>query len=101
MADKFEMTGRDNRRNVPRTRARVRTWADPGGVGPVIDCLIVDVSRDGARVASVSGAPLPDAFTLTEDPKGNRGPAKVMWRVGHEVGVKFEGSKKGPKCGLA
>src|SRR5579872_4455998 len=91
MADHFEMTGRDNRRIGPRKRARIRAWADPGGVAPVVDCLIVDVSKEGARIASVSGAPLPSSFTLADDAKSEIGAATVVWRTGNEVGVKFEG----------
>ena len=99
MADSFEMTGRDNRRLEARKRTRLRAWADPGGVAPVVDCLIVDVSRDGARVASVNGDPFPNTFTLTEDSEREMGAATVMWRAGNEVGVKFDRPKKGPKDG--
>jgi hypothetical protein len=101
VADSFEMTGRDNRRLEARKRRRLRAWADPGGVAPVVDCVILDVSKDGARVSSVNGDPFPNAFTLTEDSKSEMGAATVMWRVGNEVGVKFERPKKGPKRGPA
>jgi PilZ domain len=97
VADHFEMTARDNRRNEPRKRARIRAWADPGGVAPVVDCVIVDVSKDGARIASVSGTPLPSSFTLADGAKSEIGAATVMWREGNEVGVKFERPKEGPK----
>ena len=94
MADHFEMTGRDNRRKEPRKRARVRAWADPGGVAPVVDCVIVDVSKEGARIASVSGAPLPNSFTLSDDSKRELGAATVRWRDGDQVGVKFKGPEQ-------
>ena len=101
MADSFEMTGRDNRRLEARKPTRIRAWADPGGVAPVVDCVIVDVSNEGARVASVKGSPFPNTFTLTEDSKSEMGAATVIWRAGNEVGVKFERPKKGPKRGPA
>jgi hypothetical protein len=101
VADSFEMTGRDSRRLEARKRTRLRAWADPGGVAPVVDCVIVDVSKDGVRVASVNGDPLPNTFTLTEDSKIEMGAATVMWRAGNEVGVKFERPKKEPKRGPA
>jgi hypothetical protein len=54
VADSFGMIGRDNRRLEARKPKRVRAWADPGGVAPVVDCVIVDISKDGARVKSVN-----------------------------------------------
>jgi hypothetical protein len=101
VADNFGMTGRDNRRLEARKPKRIRAWADPGGVAPVVDCVIVDVSKDGARVKSVNGDAFPNTFTLTEDSKREMGGATVMWRVGTEVGVKIERPKKGPKGGTA
>jgi hypothetical protein len=97
VADHFEMTGRDNRRIEPRKRARIRAWADPGGVAPVVDCMIVDVSKEGARIASVSGASLPGSFTLADDAKSEIGVATVVWRTGNEVGVKFDGRDPEPE----
>jgi hypothetical protein len=100
VADSFGI-GRDNRRLEARKPKRIRAWADPGGVAPVVDCVIVDVSKDGARVKSVNGDAFPNTFTLTEDSKREMGGATVMWRVGTEVGVKIERPKKGPKGGTA
>jgi hypothetical protein len=94
MVDHFEMSGRDNRRSEPRKRTRIRAWADPGGIAPVVDCLVVDVSKEGARIASVSGVPLPDSFTLSDDSKSEMGAATVKWRTGNEVGVKLDKRKK-------
>jgi PilZ domain len=89
VADLFEMTGRDDRRRKARKPTRIQAWADPGGAAPAVDCLIVDISEDGARLAPVSGAPLPDAFTLQLDPKSEVAEANVMWRAENAVGVKF------------
>jgi hypothetical protein len=89
VADNFEMTGRDDRRRRARKPTRIRAWADPGGAAPVVDCVIVDISEDGARVASVTGAALPDAFTLQVDQKTEVAETTVMWRAANAVGVKF------------
>jgi hypothetical protein len=97
VADQFQMSGRDNRRGQARTRTRIRAWADPGGVAPVIDCLVVDVSKDGARIASLTGASLPDTFILTDDAKSEMGAANVKWRAGNEVGVMLDKRKSTPK----
>jgi len=64
-------------------------WADPGGVLPVIDCKILDLSEGGARVAMPSGVELPDVFQLQIDSSRIIGAAEVVWRDHHQVGVRF------------
>ncbi|MGD0762351.1 MAG: hypothetical protein ABR929_04025 [Roseiarcus sp.] len=62
---------------------RVRAWADPGGIAPVFDCVIVDVSEEGAAVALLDGAALPDKFCLQVDRTRPLGEAK--WFGGRET----------------
>ncbi len=83
-----------DRRKQGRRPARVRAWADPGGVAPVVDCQIVDVSEDGASVAPLHGGELPDAFHLQVDRANPIGEAEVVWRKGSAVGVKLAKPKK-------
>jgi hypothetical protein len=84
---------RDRRKNSRRA-TRVRAWADPGGIAPVVDCVIVDVSEEGAGVTPLHGAELPDAFHLQVDRANPLGEAKVVWREGSAVGVKLAKPKK-------
>jgi hypothetical protein len=93
VADLFEMTGQDDRRLLARKLTRIQAWADPGGTAPAIDCVIIDMSPTGACIASVSGAQLPDSFSLQEDQTKEIAEAIVMWRVENKVGVKFGKSK--------
>jgi hypothetical protein len=76
-----------NRRSHRRRATRVRAWADPGGVAPVVDCIVVDVSEGGASVVAVGGGDLPNAFQLQLDTKQSLGQAEVMWRNGAAAGV--------------
>lgn len=76
-----------NRRSHRRRATRVRAWADPGGVAPVVDCLMVDVSEGGASIVAVGGGDLPDAFQLQLDTKQSLGQAEVKWRNGAAAGV--------------
>ena len=64
-------------------------WADPGGILPVIDCKIVDVSDGGARVSAAPGVEIPDVFQLQIDSHRILGAAEVVWRGPRQVGVKF------------
>ena len=83
-----------DRRKTSRRATRQRAWADPGGTAPVIDCVIVDVSEEGARVTPLQGAELPDAFRLQLDTAYAVGEAQVVWRTGATVGVKLARPKK-------
>jgi hypothetical protein len=87
MADFFTMTGREDRRWGLRKPTRIEAWADPGGTAPAVDCLIGNLSEGGARIASLTGLPLPDAFTLQVNE--TREIANVIWRTKEAVGVRF------------
>jgi PilZ domain len=88
VADHYEMTGRDDQRSQARKPTRISAWADPGGQSAAIDCLIIDLSEDGAQLVSVTGAPFPDRFTL-QVAKCEIAKASVVWRTERSVGVKF------------
>ena len=90
MAEANDPDRDDERRNKPRKSTRIRAWADPGGVCAPADCVIVDISEGGARIASVGERDLPENFTLLNDAKSTFGEATVMWRAENMVGVKFE-----------
>lgn len=80
--------------NVERRRRTRRplhspAWADPGGILPVIDCKIIDLSDGGAKVAAAHGVEIPDVFQLQIDSQRILGSVEVVWRGYRHVGVKF------------
>ncbi len=77
------------RREKPRKSSGSQVWADPGGVLPVVDCKILDVSEDGAQVGALDGRPLPERFILQHEAQRILGEAHVIWRYGASVGVKL------------
>ena len=77
------------RRRRARRAASSSAWADPGGILPVIDCKILDLSADGARVAEPPGVELPNLFQLQIDSTRILGAAEVFWRGESQVGVRF------------
>jgi len=83
----------DERRKSVRRPSRTRVWADPGGVAPVLDCVIVDLSDEGASIAAGNGAELPETFRLQLDSATSLGEAEVVWRRDNLVGVKLDRSK--------
>jgi len=53
------------------------------------DCMITDISERGARLF-ITDAEVPDQFYLTiSGEKLVRQDCCVVWRLGHEIGVKF------------
>jgi len=89
-----DFSGDKNRRDKNRRIENVRAWADPGGVLPVVDCQILDISETGARVRPVKNVEMPDAFILQIDNTRNLGEVNVVWRDERSVGVKFAKPKR-------
>jgi hypothetical protein len=77
------------RRVRKRRPANTLAWADPGGILPVIDCKIIDITDVGARIAAPSGFEFPELFQLQIDSSRILGAAEVVWRGPNQVGVKF------------
>ena len=87
MEGSVEQNGERRRRS--RRPAQSPAWADPGGILPVIDCKIVDLSEGGARIAAAPGVEIPDTFQLQIDNSRILGPAEVVWRNHTHIGVRF------------
>ena len=85
-----DFSGDNDRRDKDRRIHNIRAWADPGGVLPVVDCQILDISDGGAQVRPVKmDVEMPDAFTLQIDASRSLGEVNVVWRGERSVGVKF------------
>ena len=78
-----------DRRARKRKAINSLAWADPGGILPVIDCRIVDLTEDGARVVVPPGVEMPAIFQLQIDSSRILGAAEVVWRDNNHVGVRF------------
>ncbi|HEY3719748.1 MAG TPA: PilZ domain-containing protein [Roseiarcus sp.] len=85
-----DFSGDNDRRDKDRKIQNIPAWADPGGVLPVVDCQILDISDGGAQVRPVKiDVEMPDAFTLQIDASRSLGEVNVVWRGERSVGVKF------------
>ena len=82
----------DNRRFARRQRT-LRTGKILLGAGPsVIDCVVRDISKSGARLAVDEIAIVPERFTLMVvlDGGNRREACRVVWRRPSEIGVLFD-----------
>jgi PilZ domain len=77
-----------NRRKTERFAARGAAKIHLSGSPFLRDCLVTDVSDGGVRLY-VEGE-VPDEFALYfGDATGERRACRVVWRLGHEIGVAF------------
>jgi len=57
---------------------------------PIWDCVVMDISVHGAKLAVESGHEIPEFFTLLLSAEGRVSHrCRVMWRAGRRLGVKF------------
>jgi hypothetical protein len=77
---------RKDRRNIINRTATFQ--ADVGALPR--DCMIIDVSRGGARLL-IDGADVPDRFHLLIEQNEHR-ECRVVWRLGGEIGIAFVGA---------
>jgi len=55
----------------------------------VIDCIVRDLSSQGARLLVASPVGIPDRFDLRIDRNAACHPSKVTWRANDQIGVSF------------
>ena len=54
-----------------------------------MDCLVKDMTRDGARICFESAPAIPDAFDIYLRQSSEPRPARVVWRQANTAGVVF------------
>jgi hypothetical protein len=73
-------------RQLTLKTAKIRSPDLPSGV----DCAILDISEGGACILLPAGAAVPDTFDLSMHSGGQIYLCRVMWKVGHRIGVSFQ-----------
>jgi hypothetical protein len=76
------------RRHIHRTR--VLKAAKLFGHVCTADCLVQDISADGARLVLASTASIPGTFDLSFDSARTLRSCRVVWRSPMEIGVQFQ-----------
>jgi PilZ domain len=83
----FEFIG--ERRTKPRQRRLNGAKIVFNNNTSVIECVVRDLSAEGARLRVASPFGIPDLFELRIDRTGASYRSKVAWRSADHVGVKF------------
>jgi hypothetical protein len=61
-----------------------------------VDCLIRDISEQGARLKFSGAVATPDVVELYIPHKDETYRAKILWRIGEQVGVSFGANEESP-----
>jgi hypothetical protein len=79
---------KDRRQSPRQVINRIAKFHAGGGSLPR-DCMVTDISENGARL--FSEADMPEQFTLSLSGEGTsiRRECRVVWRLGGELGVEF------------
>jgi uncharacterized protein YceH (UPF0502 family) len=79
-----------NRRDKPRLRSFMAATVLYNNGQSTLDCVIRNISEDGAKLALPAEVALPDRFDLAVPQRNKTYRATMAWRRGGEVGVSLE-----------
>ena len=77
------------RRRVQRGKTFLGGSIGYGYSGITIDCIVRDISPNGAKVIFSDAIPVPNDVDLVIAQHGKTHPARFVWRRGSEAGVVF------------
>jgi|SRR5215207_8116136 len=79
-----------NRRDKPRLRSLIAATILYNNGQSTLECVIRNISEDGAKLAVPAEVALPDRFELAIPQRQKSYRAAMAWRRGDEVGVSLE-----------
>jgi two-component system cell cycle response regulator len=80
----------DERRGSERRRVVRAAEIIVDGEAGAISCVMIDISKTGARLRTPDGVSVPDRFRLSVEAMGIAASCEVRWRRANEIGVQFE-----------
>lgn len=89
------------RRQSGRHRSFLRGLVSFDSKHGALDCIIRDLSDDGARIVFSESVALPESLELRIPQKQQTLRARVSWRHGDEVGLDFGAAKAGEQDAAA
>lgn len=85
------MDGSENNRKMKRMRAlKGARYIVDSFVGCGIDCTIIDIHSEGARIRFTDPVTVKDRFELVLFPESIRVTARKVWQRGNQFGVEFD-----------
>ena len=84
------------RRSHPRLRAYIGAQIVFNQRRSVLDCLVRNISGEGARIEFTNTALMPEAFDLVMPSREQTRRVRVRWRSQDVAGVTFDGLEAAP-----
>ena len=81
--------GQNERRGGDRKTVQTRAKCFLEHLNASVECIVLDVSRGGARLRVADSLLLPDEFDLLLSYEGERQRVRLRWRRQKEIGVEF------------
>ena len=78
-----------DRRSRPRLRSYLGARVAFNARSSTMDCLVRNISEEGARLVFAAETTLPQEFELTVPHRKLEARARIVWRTGTEMGVTF------------
>jgi hypothetical protein len=86
-----------NMRQEPREKIDRPAWISIGGSLPLLNCTLIDISDNGARLALSGNAELPEKFSLWLSRHGHpRYTCRIVWSGQKTIGVQFSSGYEQP-----
>jgi hypothetical protein len=79
----------NHQRRSPRIRSLIAARIIYNNDASTLDCVIRNISEDGAKLQLSGGAAIPIEFSLLIIKKEVTRQARITWRSGEEIGVEF------------
>ena len=84
----------EERRRVPRLKSLLRGRVYFNNRSSTVECLVRDISADGARLALADDVTIPDVVELYVPQKDQFFRSHVIWRRDGEAGIAFSVSER-------
>src|SRR5215213_4399665 len=85
-------------RAAPRLKALIAAKISFNNGQSTLDCLIRNLSDTGAKLIVSAAVTLPECFDLIIPQKSVTRRARIAWRRGEEIGVRFEDASPSDRC---
>lgn len=89
----------EERRRIPRLKSLLRGRVHFNNRNSTIECLVRDITANGARLAFADDVVIPDVIELYVPHKDQIFRAHVVWRHGSEAGIAFAMGEEGTQDG--
>ncbi|GAN81941.1 hypothetical protein [Acidocella aminolytica] len=91
LTPKFDVSRADQRKETRASVLKSAKIVFGGSWGAVVDCLVLNLSAQGAHLETILTVDIPETFCLRFS-DGTQLQVRQRWNSGHQIGVEFTDS---------